>query len=48
MLKLPFKNVDSFINKKEKPTQVFFCKICQIFKNIYFEKHLRATASEIG
>ena len=24
---------------KEIPTQVFPCKICQIFKNTYFEEH---------
>ena len=29
---------------KETPTQVFSCKICDIFKNAYFEEHLR-TAS---
>ena len=26
------------------PTQVFSCEICGIFKNIYFEEHLRKTA----
>ena len=31
---------------KKTPTQVFFCKYCEIFKNTYFEKHLRTTASE--
>ena len=30
--------------KKETPTQVFFCEYCEIFKNTYFEKHLRTTA----
>ena len=30
---------------KETPTLVFFCEYCEIFKNIYFEKHLRTTAS---
>ena len=30
----------------ETPTQVFSCKICKIFKNTYFEKHLQTTASE--
>ena len=29
---------------KETPTQVFSCKICETFKNTYFEKHLRTTA----
>ena len=32
--------------QKETPTQVFFCEYCEIFKNTYFEKHLRTTASE--
>ena len=31
--------------KKETPTQVFSCKICEIFKNTYFEEHLQTTAS---
>ena len=26
------------------PTQVFSCEYCEIFKNIYFEKHLRTAA----
>ena len=30
---------------KETPTQVLFCEYCKIFKNTYFEKHLRTTAS---
>ena len=25
---------------KETPTQVFSCKICDIFKNAYFKEHL--------
>ena len=29
--------------KKETPTQVFSC---EVFKNTYFEEHLRMTASE--
>ena len=29
------------------PTQVFSCKCCEIFKNIYFEEHLRTAASVI-
>ena len=29
---------------KETPTQVFSCKLCDIFKNAYFEEHVR-TAS---
>ena len=32
--------------QKETPTLVFFCEYCEIFKNTYFEKHLRTTASE--
>ena len=31
---------------KETPIQVFPCEICEIFKNTYFEEHLRTTASE--
>ena len=31
-----------------RPAQVFSCKICKIFKNTYFEEHLRMTASEIS
>ena len=31
--------------KKETPTQVFSCEICEIFKNTYFEEHLRTTDS---
>ena len=31
--------------QKETPTQVFFGEYCEIFKNLYFEKHLRTTAS---
>ena len=30
---------------KETLTQVFFCEYCEIFKNTYFEKQLRTTAS---
>ena len=30
---------------KEAPTQVFFCEYCEIFKNSYFEEHLRMAAS---
>ena len=26
---------------------MFFCKTCEIFKNTYFEEHLRTTASMI-
>ena len=33
-------------HQKETPPQVFTCKIYEIFKNTYFEEHLRTTASE--
>ena len=29
---------------KETPRQVFSCKYCEIFKNTYFEEHLRTAA----
>ena len=32
---------------KKAPTQVFYCEICEFFKNTYFEEHLRRTASEM-
>ena len=38
------KATNNFI-KKETPTQVFFFKYCEIFKNTYFEEHLRRAAS---
>ena len=28
--------------KKQTPTQVFFCELCKIFKNIIFIEHLRS------
>ena len=31
---------------KETPTQVFSIKYSEIFKNTYFEEHLRTAASE--
>ena len=31
---------------KETPTQVFSCEYYKIFKNTYFEKHLRAAAPD--
>ena len=31
--------------ENETPTQVFSC--CEIYKNTYFEEHLRTAASEI-
>ena len=30
---------------QETPAQVLSCKICEIFKNNYFEEHLRTAAS---
>ena len=31
--------------KKETPRQVFFCEICEVFKNTFFEERLRRSAS---
>ena len=31
--------------KKETPTLVFSCETCEIFKDTYFEEHLRTTTS---
>ena len=31
--------------QKETPTQVFSCEIYEVFKNTYFEEHLRTTVS---
>ena len=31
--------------QKETPAQVFSREICEIFKNTYFEEHMRTTAS---
>ena len=36
------------VQKKDTPTQVFFCKYYEIFKNTYFEKHLPTNASEVS
>ena len=33
------------ISQKEAPTQVFSCEICEIFKNTYFEEHVRTPSS---
>ena len=35
-----------FVYNKVLPTQVFSCEYCKIFKNTYFEEHLRTAASE--
>ena len=32
--------------KKEIPKQVFSCEYCEIFKNTYFEEHLRTVVSK--
>ena len=32
--------------KRDSSTGVF-CEICEIFKNIYFEEHLRTTSPEV-
>ena len=32
---------------KENPPQVFSCKYCEFFKNIYFEELLRMAASAL-
>ena len=34
--------------QEETPTQVFSCEICKIFKNTYFEEHLRTAASVLS
>ena len=34
--------------KSDSNSTVFSCEICEIFKNIYFEEHLRATASKVS
>ena len=35
-----------FLYNKVLPTQVFSGEYCKIFKNTYFEEHLRTAASE--
>ena len=39
------KDADVQCYYKETPTQLFSFKICEIFKNIYFEEHMQTTAS---
>ena len=34
--------------KKEAPTQVFFCELCEILRNIFFIKHLRRQLLEVS
>ena len=43
VLESPF--IKSLYFIKKTPTQVFSCVYCEIFKNTYFEKHLRKAAS---
>ena len=55
--KCVFKNLQNFTGNfikksltlylKETPRQVFSCGIFDIFKNTYFEEHLRMTASTL-
>ena len=33
---------------KETPADEFPCLLCEIFKNTYFEQHLRTTAFEMS
>ena len=40
------KNVVNLL--KDTPTQVFFWEVCEIFKNNYFEEHLRKAASDFA
>ena len=44
LLLLKLKAFRSATLLKENPTLMFFCKYCEIFKNVYFEKHLQTTA----
>ena len=50
MLESLFNKVSGLLSlqlyQEETPTQVFFCEIYEIFKNIYFEEQLLMTASE--
>ena len=34
------------LSQRENLTRVFSCEYCELFKNMYFEKHLRTMASE--
>ena len=38
----------SFFFKKETPTHVLSCEYYEIFKNTYFEEHLRMAAFRVG
>ena len=39
-------NVWNLKEKRLRPTQVFSCEFCEIFKTTVFTEHLRATASK--
>ena len=41
----PFQDCKFIFIKRDFNTG--FCEICEIFKNTYFEEHLRTTASEL-
>ena len=43
-MKHPWWSIFAFYWKR-KPTQVFSCEYCEVFKNTYFEKHLLKDAS---
>ena len=43
-----FKSSDLQLYEKKTPTQVFFCEICKISKNTFFEEYLRTTASAVS
>ena len=36
-----------FLLKRDTPAQVFSFEYCEIFKNTYFEEHLRTAASGV-
>ena len=38
--------LESVFNKKETPTQIFSCEICEISKNTHFEENLLTAASD--
>ena len=48
LLESPFNKVAGFAGSaaliKNTPTQVFFCEICETFKNTYFVEQLQTTA----
>ena len=46
LIKLQASGLGLQLYQKETPKKAFSCEICEIFKNTYFGKHLRTTASE--